>query len=109
MLKQQQLSLSDEEDKNLASTSRTVSVDDNTDIGIPTGEDTSIGCTISNQAAIIKRYKMERKNSQQSHCKVVFILLIIFLVAFNSFIKLITNFITNSSWAEWIAKIAQQN
>lgn len=71
MLKQQQPSLSDDDDKNLAAASRTVSVDDNADVAIIAGEDISIGHPIPNQATIIKRYKMERKNSQQSHSKVV--------------------------------------
>lgn len=73
LLKQQQLSLSDEEDKNLASTSRTMSVDDNADVVmLNTDENTTANYSTLNQAAIIKRYKIERKNSQQSsHSKIV--------------------------------------
>lgn len=53
-------------------TSRTISVDDNVDtVAIShTEENSSTG--INNQAAILKRYKIERKNSQQSsHSKMV--------------------------------------
>lgn len=50
-----------------------MSVDDNVDIAMLNSDEITTGnYSTINQAAIIKRYKMERKNSQQSsHSKMV--------------------------------------
>lgn len=71
LLKQQRLSLSDEDEKIGASAS--ISVDDNVDVAMLNSDEITTGnYSTINQAAIIKRYKMERKNSQQSsHSKMV--------------------------------------
>lgn len=77
LMKQQKLSISDEDspfDNQMNPTSRTLSVDDNADgplEGFCGGVSDSHILANVTTAATIKRYKIERKNSQQSCAKMV--------------------------------------